>query len=380
MLLDKALKDYRYLFTPDRLWVMDRNYPGVPGIKALLETGTHVLIRVRDGITLRRAGTSWPTAPTWRDLRRLDHADRPVIEYTVTVAGRDAPELFCLITDLHDHDAFPARPARAGLSLAVDRVETCLKEAKSAIRSAGPSTGPMLRCLLAGPGRPGTRSWVTAVELARATARAAAAVATPARRGRRAGQPVHPRRSRPPPPAGPSSPRSGPARRRHLPAALTAANRDAILAGLARRRVAGRPGTGTATAAKARPGLPRRRAAPGHPHRAGRDERLPAPDRLTPGSTRQPVSGRRPDDNPAPRLALHSPYNPAGSQGSQTHHATPPTTLKSTALPTTCTLHLGMAAYLCKCRAQWHATSARNACEAAHNPLPRKRLIPLPTW
>jgi hypothetical protein len=31
VLLDKALKDYRYLFTPWRLWAMDRNYPGVPG-------------------------------------------------------------------------------------------------------------------------------------------------------------------------------------------------------------------------------------------------------------------------------------------------------------------------------------------------------------
>ena len=36
-------------------------------------------------------------------------------------------------------------------------------------------------------------AWVTSVELARATARAAAAVAVPARKGRRAGQPVHPR-------------------------------------------------------------------------------------------------------------------------------------------------------------------------------------------
>ena len=60
VLLDKALKDYRYLFTPWRLWVMDRNFPGVPRIKAMLATGTHVLIRVRDGITLRRAGDFLP--------------------------------------------------------------------------------------------------------------------------------------------------------------------------------------------------------------------------------------------------------------------------------------------------------------------------------
>jgi hypothetical protein len=34
VLLDKALKDYGYLFTGWRLWVMDRNFPGVPRIKA----------------------------------------------------------------------------------------------------------------------------------------------------------------------------------------------------------------------------------------------------------------------------------------------------------------------------------------------------------
>ena len=65
VLLDKALKDYRYLFTPWRLWVMDRNFPGAPRIKAMLATGTHVLIRVRDGITLRRAGDFLRTARTW---------------------------------------------------------------------------------------------------------------------------------------------------------------------------------------------------------------------------------------------------------------------------------------------------------------------------
>jgi len=60
VLLDKAVKDSRHVFTPGRLWVMDRNYPGVLRIKALLETGTHVLIRVRDGITLHRHGEFLP--------------------------------------------------------------------------------------------------------------------------------------------------------------------------------------------------------------------------------------------------------------------------------------------------------------------------------
>jgi hypothetical protein len=239
VLLDKALKDYRYLFTPWRLWVMDRNFPGVARIKAMLATGTHVLIRVRDGITLRRAGGFLPDGSYLAEISGggITLTVR-VIEYTVTVAGRDAPELFCLITDLHDHDACPARLLAQAYHWRWIGSETCLKEAKSAISGAGPSTGPMLRSASPALIRQEHAAWVTAVELARATARAAAAVAVPARRGRRAGQPVHPREisftaARR---AVIASVRSG-AATASLPAALTAANRDAILAGLARRRV-----------------------------------------------------------------------------------------------------------------------------------------------
>ena len=55
-LLDGALARYPAIFTPDRLWVMDRNFPGVPRIKKMPATGTHVLIRVKEGITLTRTG------------------------------------------------------------------------------------------------------------------------------------------------------------------------------------------------------------------------------------------------------------------------------------------------------------------------------------
>ncbi|HEV3290795.1 MAG TPA: hypothetical protein VG123_17570, partial [Streptosporangiaceae bacterium] len=101
VLLDKALKDYRFLFTPGRLWVMDRNYPGVPRIKAMLAAGTHVLIRVRDGITLRRTAGFLPDGSYLAEISGGGSTlTVRVIEYTVAVAGRDAPELFCLITDL----------------------------------------------------------------------------------------------------------------------------------------------------------------------------------------------------------------------------------------------------------------------------------------
>jgi len=55
-LLDRALEDYPAVFTPGRLWIMDRNFPGVPRIARMLATGTHALIRVKDGITLKRNG------------------------------------------------------------------------------------------------------------------------------------------------------------------------------------------------------------------------------------------------------------------------------------------------------------------------------------
>jgi hypothetical protein len=239
VLLDKALKDHRYLFTCWRLWVMDRNFPGVPRIKAMLEAGTHVLIRVKDGITLRRAGDFLPDGSYLAEISGggITLTVR-VIEYTVTVAGRDAPELFCLITDLHDHQAYPAQALAAAYHWRWIGSETALKEAKSAISGAGPSTGPMLRS-----GSPPLiaqehAAWVIAVELTRAVARAAAAGAIPARRGRRAGQPVHPREisftaARR---ATIASVRSG-AATATLPAQMITARREHILTGLARRRV-----------------------------------------------------------------------------------------------------------------------------------------------
>ena len=54
---------------PGRLWIMDRNFPGVPRIKRMLATGTHVLIRVKDGITLNRAGDFLPDGSYLADHR-----------------------------------------------------------------------------------------------------------------------------------------------------------------------------------------------------------------------------------------------------------------------------------------------------------------------
>ena len=49
-LLDTALRDYPHLFTKDRIWLMDRNYPGAARI-ARLTARTHVLIRLKSLVT-----------------------------------------------------------------------------------------------------------------------------------------------------------------------------------------------------------------------------------------------------------------------------------------------------------------------------------------
>ena len=139
VLLDKAVKDSRHVFTPGRLWVMDRNYPGVLRIKALPETGTQVLIRVRDGITLHRHGEFLPDGSYLASITGSGATlTVRVIEYHIRVAGRDAAELFCLITDLHDHQAYPAQMLAAAYHWRWAGSETTLKEAKSAISGAAP--------------------------------------------------------------------------------------------------------------------------------------------------------------------------------------------------------------------------------------------------
>ena len=157
-LLDGALARYPAIFTPDRQWVMDRNFPGVSRIKKMLATGTRVLIRVKDGITLTRTGDFLPDGSYPALICGGGHKlDVRVIEYQVSVAGHDAPELFCLITDLDAYQASPAEVLAQAYHWRWVGSETLLKEAKSAIRESGPSAGPMLRSATPRPDRPGAR-------------------------------------------------------------------------------------------------------------------------------------------------------------------------------------------------------------------------------
>ncbi len=192
-LLDTALEEYPHLFTMDRVWLLDRNYPGAARIARMMAC-THVLIRLKSDIPLEKV------SPVLKDGSYLAKISGDgvtvtvrVIEYWVTVEGQDVPEMFCLLTDLLDWREYPA-PELAGLyRWRWDGSETALREAKASLRDAGPSAGPMLRSGSPALVRQELAAWAAGTEMTRGTARAAAAAAAPARKGRRAGMPVQAR-------------------------------------------------------------------------------------------------------------------------------------------------------------------------------------------
>ena len=237
-LLDRALTEFTWVFTRKRLFVMDRNFPGTARIRRIIQV-PHVLIRLKSDITVTKAGDFLPDGSYMADIGGKDGKIRMrVIEYYAHVDGQDVPEMFCLVTDLDDWEQYPAVALAAAYKWRWDGSETALREAKSCIRGAGPSTGPIFRSRTPDMIRQEHAAWITATELVRAVARAAARTAAPARKGRRAGLPVCPREisftaARR---ATITSVRVGTATA-SLPAALTAAGYHSTLRDLGRRRV-----------------------------------------------------------------------------------------------------------------------------------------------
>jgi len=236
-LLDAMIARYPEVFTSGRVWVLDRNFPGADRVARMLATGTHLLIRVKSDLALPRIGGFLPDGSYCSYLtgggRRWCLKVR-VIEYHVAVAGQDVPEMFCLITDLHDHAAYPAAQLADAYAWRWTGSETALKEAKSAIAGAG----PILRSETPELIDQEHAAWICGTELARALARAAARRAAPARKGRLAGQEVQPRQisftaARR---AGLDSTRSG-AATASLPAAIIAAMHCGTLHDLGKRRI-----------------------------------------------------------------------------------------------------------------------------------------------
>jgi hypothetical protein len=67
-----------------------------------------------------------------------------VLEYHVTLDGATTRELFCLVTDLLDHDTHPARLLAEAYRWRWDGSETALREAKSTLDA--PARAPGRSC------------------------------------------------------------------------------------------------------------------------------------------------------------------------------------------------------------------------------------------
>jgi hypothetical protein len=189
-LLDRILAEHPHVLAKDQVWLMDRLWHGVRRIAAL--TGrTHVLVRVKSDITLKRVSPILPDG-SYRAEISGDGLTMTVraTGYFADVEGQQVPEMFCLVTDLLDWEEYPGPELAALYKWRWDGSETGLREAKAPLHGAGPGTGAML-----GSGSPDLiaqeiAAWTAATEMTRGVARDAALAARPAGKGRRAGQAV----------------------------------------------------------------------------------------------------------------------------------------------------------------------------------------------
>lgn len=168
-------------FTAGRLYIFDRNFLGASLVADVLATGAHLLMRMKAGITLPIL--EWLPDGSYRSRLRKPGGgviSVRVVDYDVLPPGQTPTgELFCLVTDLLDHDAFPAAALAAAYPWRWTGSETTFKENKSTITDAGPSRGPIFRSTTPAMVRQEFWAWTTATNLIRATARATARTPVP---------------------------------------------------------------------------------------------------------------------------------------------------------------------------------------------------------
>ena len=192
-LLDAAMRDFAHVFTKDQVWLLDRLWHGTGRLAALAQR-THFLARLKSDIPLKRISVTLPDGSYRAEISGDGVAmEVRVIEYDVDVEGQKVEEMFCLVTDLLDWQDYPALDLARLYKWRWDGSETALREAKAPLHGAGPGTGAMLRS-----GSPELiaqeiAAWSAAAEMTRGVTRDAARAAQPARKGRRAGQPVRSR-------------------------------------------------------------------------------------------------------------------------------------------------------------------------------------------
>jgi hypothetical protein len=179
----RILTDQSWVFTPGRCFLFDRNFLGATLVEEILKAKAHLLMRMKAGIDLPNLG--WLPDGSYRSRLRLpDGRTIPVrvVDYDVIPPGEVATsgELFCLVTDLLDYQAYPADALAAAYPWRWNGSETTFKENKSTITDAGPSRGPILRSHTPDMVAQEFWAWLTATDLTRSAGRAAAAVPLPA--------------------------------------------------------------------------------------------------------------------------------------------------------------------------------------------------------
>ena len=161
-----------------RVFVVDRNFLGYELTTAILDAGGHLVMRVRQGISLPAVPGGWLS-----DGSRMSYLNAPggraadrlpvrVAGHNVTVpgsGGETVPELYCLATTLLDHQRFPAEAIREACPQRWSASETTIGENKTTVTGAGPSTGPALRSGEPDLARQEFWAWLTGAQLVRKT-------------------------------------------------------------------------------------------------------------------------------------------------------------------------------------------------------------------
>ena len=159
-----------------RVFVVDRNFLGHELTTAILDAGGHLVMRVKQGISLPAVPGGWLS-----DGSRMSYLNAPgrrvadrlpvrVIEHNVTVpgpGGETVSELYCLASMLLDHQKFPAEAIREAYPQRWSASETTIGENKTTVTGAGPSTGPALRSGEPDLARQEFWAWLTGAQLVR---------------------------------------------------------------------------------------------------------------------------------------------------------------------------------------------------------------------
>jgi transposase IS4-like protein/DDE family transposase len=175
----RLVAEHPHLFTPNDVYVCDRNFFSIALVEAMHRrgAGAHLVMRMKAGIRLpvvqRLADgdyLSWIRTP---DKRMLTVR---VVEYDVIKADGTTSELFCLLTTLTDDRRYRKEDIAALYAQRWSAAETTIGETKSTITDAGPSRGPILRSESPELVRQEICAWLAATQLVRRAAHVAAHV------------------------------------------------------------------------------------------------------------------------------------------------------------------------------------------------------------